>query len=279
MRSKLVLLLTAALTLAGLLVGCQSGVSPELYEEIKAQLSKAQAEAQAKIEEERNIADAVEVEKEAVLADLEEALEQAEELEAEVESLKEQYELTGATPAEVAEKIVRNYHETHVYSTYDQFICGDMSAEIWNMLKAQGISARLVVGNKDVVANGILDSDHAWVLAEVSPGEYLALETTAGVVIPESENALYYYGWYFDNPTSFKGYNEKVREYNTIVGIRNQIAEEVNDAADQYNNATSQAEADKWMAVYEKLKELQTAQEDRLNGIKAEIDSLAKPLQ
>jgi outer membrane murein-binding lipoprotein Lpp len=274
MRSKIMMLLMAALLLAGMLVGC-GGISQEQYDKIVSQFG----EAQQKIEEGQGIVAGIEAEKEAALADLEEAREKAAELEAQVADLREQYELVGASPAEVAEKIVRNYHETHEYSTTDMFICGDMSSEIWNMLKAQGISARIAIGDIDTAVTNMLDCDHAWVLAEVAPGEYLALETTAGRVVPKSENALYYHGWYFDNPTSLKGYNEKVREYNTLVVVTNEIVREVNEAMNLYNNSTSQAEADKWMAVYETLVELKEAQEAKLAQIQTEKESLATPLQ
>ena len=113
-----------------------------------------------------------------------------------------------------------------------------MAAEIWNMLKAQGINARIVVGNKDTAVTDILQSNHAWVQAEIAPGKYLALETTAGIVVQKSENPLYYSGWYFDNPQKLDSYNQLAREHDVWREIRNQIAAEKNEVIEEFNQAT-----------------------------------------
>src|SRR4030042_2066684 len=86
-------------------------------------------------------------------------------------------------PAETAQKIVSYYRETHVYSSYDLFVCSDMAAEVWNMLKAAGIDSIIAVGRIDASIGDILDSNHAWVLAEVGSGQFLALETTGGFAV------------------------------------------------------------------------------------------------
>jgi outer membrane murein-binding lipoprotein Lpp len=200
-------------------------------------------------------------------------------LQSQLSALQAQYELTGDTPAETAEKIVSYYHETHVYSSYDLFVCSDMAAEVWNMLKAAGISSIIVVGRVDTSISDIIDSNHAWVLAEVSPGQYLALETTGGYSVSESENPLYYHGWSFDSPADLKSYNDLVQEYNTRVGFRNLLANEVNEAMSLYNNSSTQAEADKWLTLYDKLHDLQTDQEAILNDLMAQISSLAAVIQ
>ena len=101
-------------------------------------------------------------------------------LEAQLAALKAKYEFTGDTLTQTATLLVANYHATHVYSTIDYFICGDMASEVWNMLKAQGISAVIVVGSVDSAVTDILLSNHAWVLATVDNGAKLALETTGG---------------------------------------------------------------------------------------------------
>jgi hypothetical protein len=199
-------------------------------------------------------------------------------LEAQLSALQAQYDLTGVTPAETAQKIVSYYHETHVYSSYDLFVCSDMAAEVWNMLKAAGIESIVVVGRIDTSVSNILDSNHAWVLAEVASGQYLALETTGGYTVAESEKPLYYRGWSFDSPADLKSYNDLVQEYNTRVGFRNLLANETNDAASLYNSSSG-AEADKWFALYTKLKELKDDQETILNDLMAQINNLAAVLQ
>lgn len=264
-------LMATVFLLSIILAGCQSGgIAQEVYDQVAEQLSTAK-EQLAKVQDEK---DALQTAKSAV----EDELKNAQSTLTQLQNQLNDSGLVGATLAETAEKIVKYYHKTHVYSTYDLFICSDMAGEVWNMLKAQGISARIVVGNIDATITDILQCDHAWVLAEVAPGEYLALEATGGRVIGKGENARYYRGWYFNSPADLKNYNNMVREYNTLVGVRNQIASEVNEAADLHNNSGSQAEADKWMAVYNKLVELKVAQEERLNELMSEVNQLATPL-
>ena len=269
MKKRLLLaFVTAVFMLSFVLAGCQAGgIAQEVYDQAVAQLKEAQdklAEAQSKS-----------TDLETVKSTIEAQLKDAQATIAQLQSQLSESGLTGATPEETAEKIVKYYHDTHVYSTYDLFICSDMAAEVWNMLKAQGISAVIVVGNIDRSISDILQSDHAWVLAEVAPGKKLALETTGGRVVPESQNALYYRGWTFDSPAKLKSHNNLFREYNTLIGVRNQIASEVNKAMDLHNNSTSPAEADKWLALYNKLVELKVAQEDRLNELMSEMKGLA----
>ncbi len=273
-RKVLMGLITVVFLLLFVLVGCMGGVSQEQYDAIAAQLVKAKEQVAQLQDEKGNL----QAEKEAVAAELQAAQAQITELQGQVGGLKEQYELVGATPAKTAEKIVKYYHETHVYSQYDFFVCSDMASEVWNMLKAQGINAVIVVGNKDAAIGDILQSKHAWVLAEVAPGEYLALETTGGYVVPESENALYYRGWSFDSPAKLKANNQLVREYNVRVGIINQIVAEANEVRDEHNQATNQPTADKLKAVYDKLIELIEQQEAEMNNLLAEINGLATEL-
>jgi len=276
MKKKILLALVIAVLLLSIaLAGCQAGgISQAQYDQLAAQLT----DAQAKVTEAQNNINKLQTEKSTVDAQLKAAQSQIAQLQGQVGGLKEQTTLTGATPAETAAKIVKNYIETHVYSTIDYFICSDMASEVWNMLKAQGIKAVIVVGNKDAAISDILQSDHAWVLAEVGPGDYLALEATGGYVVTKSKNPLYYRGWSFDSPTSLKSHNDMVREYNTRVGIRNQIAAEDNKVIEEHNQATDPTTADRLEAVHNKLVELIQQQEAALNNIIGEINGLATPL-
>jgi predicted nuclease with TOPRIM domain len=269
---KSALILTAVVILFSLLLaGCGGGIAPEQYEGVVDQLTKAKELVSELQDENQNL----QAEKEGLAVELKTTQAEVTELEGQVSELQEQYELLGATKAETAENIVRNYYKTHEYSTTDLFVCSDMASEVWNMLKAQGIDAVIVVGNKDTAISNILESNHAWVLAEVAPGENLALETTAGQVIPRSKNPLYYRGWSFNSPGELKKHNALVREYNVRVGIHNDIVDEANKVINEYNQATSQNTADKLEAVYQKLTELIEAQEAEMTDIKAELDSLA----
>jgi len=206
MKSKFVLILTIiAVLLSCLFAGC--GISQEEYDRVSAQLTASQT--------------------------------QVVELQNEIRELKEQYEIVGETPAETAENIVKRYHDTHIYSKHDFFVCSDMAIDVWNMLKAQEIDALIQIGNVKTPAKDITDVDHAWVLAEVTLGHYLALETTGGYVVYKDDNELYYKGWAFDNPKEYKRYVELRYEYNIRVGIINQLKE----AFEASRNAGLEAQA------------------------------------
>jgi outer membrane murein-binding lipoprotein Lpp/predicted Fe-Mo cluster-binding NifX family protein len=276
MKKKILLaLIIAVLLLSFILTGCQTaGITQAQYDQLAAQLK----DSQAKITEAQNDLTKLQSEKSAVDAQLKDALATINSLKGQVGGLKEQATLTGATPAETAAKIVKNYIETLVYSTIDYFICSDMASEVWNMLKAQGIKAVIVVGNKDTAISNILQSDHAWVLAEVGPGEHLALEATGGYVVTKSDNRLYYRGWSFDSPTSLKSHNELVREYNTRVSIIMDIQNEAKLVADEHDRSTDPVTADKLLAVYNKLVEVRDKMDAELKNIKAELEGLANPL-
>jgi flagellar basal body-associated protein FliL len=45
----------------------------------------------------------------------------------------------------IANEIVANYHKTHTYSLNDFYICADMASDVWDMLKTQGINAKIQI--------------------------------------------------------------------------------------------------------------------------------------
>jgi len=189
--------------LLSLLTSC--GISQEEYGRLNTELEASQEQI-TELQEELNASQA-----------------QVTELQRDVTELRGEYELVGETPADTAENIVKRYYETHIYSTYDFFVCADMSLDVWNMLKAHGIDALIQIGNVERAAEDMVDSNHAWVLAEISPSNYLALETTSGKAVTEEENPLYYKGWSFDNPREYKEFEELKQKYNVRVSIVNQL--------------------------------------------------------
>jgi outer membrane murein-binding lipoprotein Lpp len=272
-----VTLVIVFLLVSFVLSGCSSGpagVPQSQYDQVNSQLADAQAQlarAQTTItglRGEKAAADSDLLEQTVKTADLEKQVanlqSKVDNLQSQVLGLQEQVTLTGATPAQTAEKIVKYYQATHVYDTYDLFVCSDMAAEVWNMLKAQGISALIVVGKIDQSISDILQSDHSWVLAEVAPGDYLALETTGGVVVARSENPLYYQGWSFSSPADIKDYDRKVWEYNIRVKLHNDMNAEARQAVDDN--------------VRNELNKLIKDQETYLTGLMKEINSLATAL-
>jgi hypothetical protein len=117
---------------------------------------------------------------------------------------------------EQLQKIVREYHATHTYSTDDLFVCVDMAIDVWNILKTKKINAKILAGRVDqdiTHLNGleyIGQINHAWVVAEPQPGVVVPLETTGGyVVTPDKPNyRLYFEGTDFNNPKAFKEFIE-----------------------------------------------------------------------
>ena len=277
--NRLVIMVVIILSL--ILVGCSTvggGIPQAEYDRVNAQLSDAQARiTELQKELQTQISESVE-QSGIVNAGLETSEAKIAELQNQIISLQEQYELVGGTPAETAENIIEYYHQTHVYSTWDMFVCSDMSSEVWNMLKAQGINSIVVIGNIDNAVGDIIQSDHAWVMAEVASGKYLALETTAGYAVPKSQNQLYYRGWYFDSPSEIKNYNQLIWEYNTRVDIHNQIVAEDSKVVEELSRVTNQNTAEKLEAVHDKLSELIKAEQAEMSRIKSEIGGLATVL-
>ena len=309
-KKYILVLISIALLLPILLAGCQGGIPRTQYDALKAQLEAQLEAAQAKVNElQGEIGDLQELEeqKENLDAQLKAAQEDIARLQGQLSGLEEQRELVGKTPAETAENIVKQYHETHTYSVTDLFVCGDMASDVWNMLKAQGINAVIQVGNVETGVTDIVDCDHAWVLAEVSPGQYLALETTGGRVVPQSENALYYQGWTFANPKDFKRHTELVRKHNVRVELINELQDvakevyaEYEKTVDAYNELVNEFNTkyagrpvsteskvheakleaqgemmDEKEAEYNRLQGLITQQEGKMNNIDAEMNGLA----
>jgi hypothetical protein len=120
-----------------------------------------------------------------------------------------QYEKNVKTVTEIAQE----YYSTHTYmgtqtgQSSDIYVCVDMAKDVWNMIKTRGINAVIYVGNVNNDISSISEANHAWVLAEVGPEQWLAVETTGGYVVNKNENPRYYTGYKFDTPTDLKKYS------------------------------------------------------------------------
>jgi hypothetical protein len=125
--------------------------------------------------------------------------------------------------------ILENYYKTHTYNTPSLFVCADMAIDVWNMVETQGINAKIGVGNVDDPNANWIEYNHAWVLAEVSPSTWLALETTGGYVVYGDKNENYYTGYFFKNPKEFKEYLELMKEYNAQIDRINELQVEYSD--------------------------------------------------
>jgi hypothetical protein len=258
--------LAALIVFSMILTGCSSGgIAQSEYDKVTAQLAGVQAQltkAQADLAAEQ-----------ASAGSSQEAQTQITSLQKQVADLQSKYEFAGMTTEQKVTQIIVNYHAAHTYlaNIYD---CNDMSGDVWDLLKKQGITSRLVIGNIDENITDILASDHAWILAEISPGSYLALETTGGVVYTRTEKPAYFHGWYFTSPDQVVAYHDYVAAYNEGVALRNKIAAEDNRIVDLVNSTQSET----WMAVHNELTSLITMIETDISAIHSKIDALATVL-
>lgn len=144
----------------------------------------------------------------------------------------------------ICEQIAYNYHSTHLYTLDDMYVCGNMAQDVWDLLKARGINAKIVIGNnqKDLFTNGSIESaindcNHAWVLAEVIHNTWLAIECTSGYVVYKSDNCLYYRGFEFSNPKNYQKYLDLSRDYYNQYEDYAKYLSYYNKLVEQYNNA------------------------------------------
>ena len=138
------------------------------------------------------------------------------------------HEPTPAEKIQIISEIAKEYNQSHTYSKKDLFVCVDMAIDVWNMLKTRGINAKIWAGRVDEDITQLeplpflLQINHAWVMAETSPAQWVPVETTAGVIISPTESnfSLYKYGYPFENPRRFKEFVE----------MRNKLTETCNEA-------------------------------------------------
>jgi hypothetical protein len=141
------------------------------------------------------------------------------------------------TTEQICEEIAKNYYATHKYIGNDVFDCDNMACDIWDILIARGINARIVIGNVKQGVTSIDDISHAWVLAEASPGEWLAIECTGGYLVYYNDNNLYYYGIAFNNPKQLKDFYYLYDRYQRQLLRYQRAVEYYNSLVEQYNNS------------------------------------------
>ena len=146
---------------------------------------------------------------------------------------------TSDSKVQQLEQIVENYHNTHTYSTVDLFVCADMAIDVWNMVETAGINAKIAVGNIERANSGWSDWNHAWVLAEVDPSQWVALETTGGYLVYGDANSNYYRAVFFDTPKDFKEYLNLIRDYSNKVSYCNTLYDQYNVKAADYNRESA----------------------------------------
>lgn len=139
------------------------------------------------------------------------------------------------TNIRVLRQIVEDYHKIHTYSLYDYFVCADMAQDVWNIVETQGMRALLVAGNIKNPDAGWKDYDHAWVIVEAAPRQWIALETTGGFLVYKNNNLNYYRGIFFENPKDLKTNMDLRRDYNNEIERSSAIVSQYNAKVSEYN--------------------------------------------
>jgi len=138
----------------------------------------------------------------------------------------------------LVETIAKNYYDTHTYQDNNVFDCDNMAQDVWDMLKAKGINAQIQIGNIDMSSPITLkDVNHAWVMAEIEPGSYLAVETTGGYIVYGETNPNYYKGFSFKDPKNYRTFTELYKTYQFQQADYNNEIEYYNRLVNIYNNA------------------------------------------
>jgi hypothetical protein len=129
---------------------------------------------------------------------------------------------------------VEEYHRIHSYSAVDMFVCSDMAIDVWNIVNTRGIRAILTVGKVDSATTNWKEYDHAWVLAEVAPKQWVALETTGGFLVFREKNPLYYRGIFFATAKDLKENMDLRRDYNSGVSGSSVVVAQYNTKLSTY---------------------------------------------
>lgn len=142
---------------------------------------------------------------------------------------------------QICEKIVQDYYKTHTYVTDDVFDCDNMAMDVWNLVESQGINAEIAVGNVNIKDASIKDINHAWVVAEISPQTWVAIECTGGYTTHDDN---YYSGYFFDNPKNYQRFltlyttwEFQCQDYENYRIYYNELVEQYNkaNAIEQYS--------------------------------------------
>jgi len=138
---------------------------------------------------------------------------------------------------QIVERIAATFHKTHTYTLQGDFVCLDMAIDVWNQLRTYGIEAKIMGGNinENITTWNYWQlaskSNHAWVVAKLSPTEKVAIETTAGVVIKSGMNnaSAYFKGIEFDNPGEIKRFDSLRKKTIEVCRDANELIKDWNE--------------------------------------------------
>jgi hypothetical protein len=174
-------------------------------------------------------------------------------------------------------KMVADYHESHTYmlsrDAKPVFACVDMACDVWNMVVTKGIRARLQVGNVEKYNASFAEANHAWVMAEISPGSWVALEATAGFVVDETRNPRYFTGKSFPSPAELKACAELLKQRHELAVDLTTAKRDYDSLYEQYNRATGASRQGLASVLVQKAAMLQTRTAD-IERVGAQLEAL-----
>lgn len=138
--------------------------------------------------------------------------------------------------------LVTKYYETHEYSKEDFFVCTDMAIDLWNQCKVKGFKGYIVIGSLDKRFPQENEFNHAWVVIEPYPNQFIALDATSGTV--DLENERYYNGYYFLNPKGIKDYQDLSDKYQNQILYYDIVIKRYNEVYSDYVNSLSKLNND-----------------------------------
>jgi hypothetical protein len=153
-----------------------------------------------------------------------------------------------------------------------------MACDIWDILIARGINVKIVIGNVKQGVTSIDDINHAWVMAEASPGEWLAIECTGGYLVYGSDNNLYYYGIIFNNPKQLRDFYDLYGRYQRQVLRYQRAIEYYKSLVEQYNSSNYLTKLALIGSLNEASRQVEIEAQE-LQAITKEIESLVSQIK
>lgn len=151
-------------------------------------------------------------------------------------------EISGSGPAgyrtekeKICAEVIAKYTAEHKYIP-GEFICVDFASGVWHELMQKGVLAKVRVGSLGKEIKSIRQADHAWVMAEVSLGTWLAIEPQSRIIYP-SENSTYYQGYDFLHDGPVREHNRLVHTLAAAWKKYEDAVKERDDVLVRYNNA------------------------------------------
>ena len=88
--------------------------------------------------------------------------------------------------------------------------------------------------------SSIIDNlTHAWVMAEVSPGNWLSIECTGGYVVSSEDNGKYYRGLSFSYPKNYRTFLDLYSNWQNQIKDYDNEQSCCNELLNMYNSANN----------------------------------------